>query len=126
MLTKLRKPVPDRDRLVIIEENGVADIAIVDDIDDQSVYASSADQDYAVPIVDLKSFVGTSGRIFLLAADPEYVQNTQRLASLEKSIVLRQITHYEKPVAEVAGGIKLKDILLYTLIGVLLMAVIFK
>lgn len=126
MLGKLRKVEPDRDRIVILEENGTADIAHVYNIDDQSVYASSPTQDYAVPVGDLKSFVGPSGRIYILQADPDYVRDTERLATLEKSIVLRQITHYTKPAAEADGGLRIRDILLYILIGALVLGVIFK
>lgn len=126
MLTKLKKPVPDRDRLVIIEENGVADIASVYDIDDQAIYAESSTQDYATPIADLKSFVGPSGRIYVLAADTEYVKYTKQLAELQKSIVLRQVTQFHKPPDEAAQGIRLKDILLYMMIAALILGVIFK
>lgn len=126
MLAKLRKPVPERDRVVIIEEEtGTADIAVVIDEDDAAIYAESSVQDYAIPRGDLKPFVGPSGRVFLLAADTEYVRDTERLAALEKSIVLRQITHFEKPIED-RQSIKLKEILLYVMIGILLLAVIFK
>jgi hypothetical protein len=126
MFQMLRKPVPDRDRVVIFSENGTADIAAVIDVDENAVYADSADQEYAIPITDLKSFVGPSGRIYLLAADQDYIRDTQRLAALERSTVLRQVTQFTKPAAEATGGIKIKEILLYILIGVLVVAVIFK
>lgn len=126
MISKLRKPAPDRDRVVIIEENGVADIATVFDYDDTAVYASSPVEDYAIPIGDLKPFVGSGGRIYVLNADSEYVRDTQRLAALEKSIVLRQITHFVKPKEDLKGGLRIRDILLYGLIFILLLAVIFK
>lgn len=126
MLSKLRKPVPDRDQIVIIDEDGVADIAAVYDMDDQAVYAESSVQDYAIPAADLKSYVGTAGRIFLLAAETQYVRTTKHLAELQKSIVLRQVTHFQKPAEESGPGIRIKDILLYALIGVLVLGVIFK
>lgn len=126
MLQKLKKPVPDRDRIVILESEGIADIAEVYDLDDQAVYASSPTQDYAVPVGDLKPFVGPSGRIYALCAESDYVRDTERLAALERSIVLRQITHYTKQSDEAKGGLRLRDILLYALIGVLVLGVIFK
>lgn len=126
MISKLRKTVPERDRVVIIEENGLADIATIIDEDEQAVYAESSVQDYAIPFADLKAYTGPSGRIFCLQADSDYVRDTERLAALEKSIVLRQITHFEKPPQEDQGGIKLKDIMLYVLIGILVLGVIFK
>jgi len=126
MLSKLRKPVPERDRVVIIEENGCADIATVYDTDDHAVYAASAAQDYAIPIADLRAHVGPSGRIFVLAAESDYVRDTERLAALEKSIVLRQVTHYAKPPEDDSSGFKIRDILMYALIFVLVLGVIFK
>ncbi|MFD0717672.1 hypothetical protein [Paenibacillus sp. GCM10027626] len=125
MVSKLRKPVPDRDQVVIIEE-GTADIATVFDIDDRAVYAESSSQEYAIPIGDLKPYVGSSGRIFVLNADADYISDTKRLAELEKSIVLRQVTHYQKPPSEEPTSINIRAILLYVLIGILLLAVIFK
>lgn len=126
MISKLRRPDPDRDRVVIIEDNGVADIATVFDSDDTAVYASSPAQEYAIPIADLKPYVGSGGRIYVLNAVSEYVKDTQRLAALEKSIVLRQITHFVKPKEELTGGMRIKDILVYGLIFILLLAVVFK
>lgn len=126
MLTK--KPVPDRDRVVIFDEGGTADIATVLETDDQALYAASVTQEYAIPLGDIKKvYVGPSGRIYALFADSDYVRDTERLAALEKSIVLRQVTHFQKPLSEPEGsGINLRSILLYAMIGILLLAVIFK
>lgn len=126
MLSKLRSPVPDRDRVVIIEEDGLADIATVTDLDDQAIYAESSVQDYAIPLADLKSFVGPSGRIFMLCATAQYVGYAKHLAELQKSIVLRHTTHFKEVEPDTGSGIKIRDILLYALIGVLVLAVIFK
>lgn len=126
ILTKLKKPVPDRDRIVIIEEEGVADIATVYEADDQAIYAESPTQDYAVPLADVKPFVGPSGRIFVLAADHQYIRYTNHLAKLQKSIVLEKTTHFQKVPDEAAAGVRWKEILLYALIGVLVLGVIFK
>lgn len=123
--SKLRKPVPERDRVVVIEQGGVADIATVYDSDDQAIYAESPTQDYAIPLPDLLTYSAPGGRIYLMGGDPEYIQDTKRLAALEKSIVLRQITQFARPPEE-KGGLKIRDIMLYALIGVLLLGVIFK
>lgn len=125
MLAKLRKPVPDRDRIVILEEDGTADIATVFDTDDQAIFAASAAQEYSIPAGTAKSYVGPNGRIYVLAASPDFVRETKRLAELEKSIVLRQITHYQTETDE-KKKIKLREIMLYVLVAVLLLAVIFK
>lgn len=126
LLTTLKKPVPDRDRVVIYADNGTADIATVYDSDEQALYASSPNQDYAIPISDVKAHVGPGGRIYHIGATADYVSDTIRLAALEKSMVLRQITQYSKPVEALKGGLNIQKILLYVLIGVLLLAVIFK
>lgn len=125
MLGKLRKPIPDRDRVVIIDENGTADIALIYQEDDISIYADSASQDYAIPLADLASFVGPHGRIYMLKAESDYVRDTKRLAALEKSIVLRHVTQFVQAKEE-ASGINIRQILVYALIGVLLLAVVFK
>lgn len=125
MFGKLRKPVPDRDRVVIIDENGTADIAMVYQEDDISIYADSAVQDYSIPLADLTSYVGSSGRIYMLKAESDYVRDTKRLAALEKSIVLRQVTQFVHPKGD-APGINIRQILMYALIGILLLAVVFK
>lgn len=124
--TKLKNTAPDRDKIVVIDANGTADIATIFDRDDESLYAESATEDYAVPIADVTAHVGTSGRIYMLKADSDYVSDTKRLAALEKSIVLRQVTHFQKPAEPEGSGINIRTILMYALVGVLLLAVIFK
>lgn len=121
-----QKSVPDRDKVVILDSSGQADIAVITDEDEQAIYASSQIQDYAIPKGDIRAFVSPSGRIFCLAADADYVSDTVRLAALEQSIVLKHITHYQKPPAQEQGGIKIREILMYALIGILILAVIFK
>lgn len=125
MIGRLRKTVVERDRIVIFEENRTADIAVVYDRDDTTLYASSATQEYAVPLGDVQTYVGDAGRIYLLGAEPDYVRDTERLAALEKSIVLRQITMFQQPPDE-KNGLNVQKIMLYALIGILLLAVVFK
>lgn len=126
MLSKLSKEPVYNDKLVVIDENGTADIASVFDRDDQKIYAESSSHDYAVPMGDCKVHVGSIGRIYVLQADSDYVSDTQRLAALEKSIVLRQVTQFERERTNDKKGIDIKQIMLYALIGVLLLGVIFK
>lgn len=125
VLNKLRKPVPDRDRVVIVEDNGTADIAYVYDSDDITIYAESGNQDYALPLADLTSHVGPSGRIYTLRAEADYVADTKRLAALEKSIVLRHVTQFVAAKPE-EKRFDFKALMLYLLIGALLLAVIFR
>lgn len=126
MFTK--KPVPNRDQVVIFADDGTADIATIIETDDQAIYAASGAQEYAIPMGDIKKvFVGPTGRIYTLFADCDYVKDTERLAALEKSIVLHQVTHFQKPAAAPEGsGINIRTILMYAMIGILLLAVIFK
>lgn len=122
-----KKPVMERDRVIILEDTGQADIATVYDSDDQAIYAASPQQDYAIPRTDIQAvYVSAMGRIFLMGAEPEYVRDTERLAALEKSIVLRQITMYEDAPAEDARRPDIGRIMTWILIAVLLLGVIFK
>jgi hypothetical protein len=125
-LTKLKNSVPDRDRVVIIDQNGTADIAIVYDREDNALYAESDTEDYAVPLADVTAFVGPHGRIYLMNADSDYVADSKRLAALEKSIVLRHVTHFAKPPVEEGGGLNMKKILMYVGLFALIMIAIFK
>lgn len=127
MFTALRRPDAEKDRIVIVSQDGTADIATIVDYDDQRIFAASPNQDYSIPIADVqaKSYVGGHGRIYLIGVDPEYKQDTIRLANLEKSIVLRQVTQFERKADE-QKKLNIKDLLLYALIGILLLAVVFK
>lgn len=125
MLSKLQKEPSSHDKLVVIDADGTADIATVFTIDDNHLEAESINHDYSIPLADCKTFVGPMGRIFVLQADNDYVSDTRRLAALEKSIVLRQVTQFDKD-REVKKGIDYKQIALYALIGVLLLGVLFK
>lgn len=122
-----KKPVTERDRVVILEEAGQADIAAVYDSDDQAIYAASATQEYAIPRDDIQAvYVSSGGRIFVIGAEPGYVRDTERLAALEKSIVLRQITMYEDPPAADDRRPDIGRIMTWILIAILLLGVIFK
>ena len=126
VLNKLNKEATYHDKLVVIEENGTADIASIYDIDDTRISADSSSHDYSVPLADVQAFVGPVGRIYVLNADSEYVSDTRRLAALEKSIVLRQVTHFEREKEDEKRRIDIKQIMLFALIAVLLLGVIFK
>ena len=126
MLSKLNKEPVYNDKLVILEDNGTADIATIYDQDDAKIYAESSTHDYAVPKGDCKVHVGSRGRIYVIGADSEYITDTKRLAALEKSIVLRQVTHFEREKIENVKKVDIKQIMLWCLIGVLVLGVIFK
>lgn len=125
-LTKLKNTAPDRDRIVIIDANGTADIATVYDRDDDALYAESSTEDYAIPQADTTAFVGPHGRIYIMRADSDYVADTKRLAALEKSIVIRQVTHFTRPELAEPNRMDIKKIAMVAGLVVLLMIAIFK
>ncbi|KGP85291.1 MULTISPECIES: hypothetical protein [unclassified Paenibacillus] len=89
-----REPYAPQDVLCIFKEDGTAAIAPVVEINDERVFAESLDGNYAIPLGDLKSFTGPKGRVFLYPTSVENVTDCQRIAALERSTVLRQITHF--------------------------------
>lgn len=114
-----------KDKVVIVSEDGTADIAAVTRIDEAAIYAASATRSYAIPRADTRAYVGPAGRIYILAADADYVRDTERLAELERAIVLRQITSYA-PAQSDGSQWRLRDIVLYVIIFVLILGLIFK
>lgn len=113
------------DTVVILSEDGTADIADVLDTDDRAVYAQSETRSYALPRADLRTYIGPAGRVYVLSAEPDYVRDTERLADLEQVLVLRQITSYA-PAEEAGAGWRWRDIILYVLIFVLVLGLIVK
>lgn len=89
-----KEPYEPQDVLVVFKDDGTAEIAPVSDINDERVYAESYDGNFAVPLGDVKSYTGRKGRVFLYPSTVENVTDCQRIASLERSTVLRQITHF--------------------------------
>lgn len=94
MLLNNREPYAPEDVLIIFSEDGTADIAPIESINDERVYAVSSQGNYAVPVEHVKAYTGRKGRIFLYPTTLENVTDCQRIASLERSTVLRNITHY--------------------------------
>ncbi|MMZ53481.1 hypothetical protein D1872_152700 [compost metagenome] len=92
-----------QDVLVILQEDGTAAIAPVVETNEERIYARSMDGSYTVPKGDVKAYTGPRGRIFMYPTTVENVQDCQRLAALERSIVLRQITHFEPEYVERKG-----------------------
>lgn len=81
--------------IVVSDDDRTVSIAPVETIDGERVFASSAvDGRFSVPLGDVKAYTGTRGRIMLYGSTVENIQDTKRLAALERSIVLRQITHF--------------------------------
>jgi hypothetical protein len=103
MLNKLlgnREPYEPQDILLICKDDGTADIAPVLEINHERIHAESADGPYSVPLSDVKAHTGRKGRIFLYPSTVENVTDCQNIARLERSTVLRQITHYADQTIE--------------------------
>src|SRR5690625_217237 len=81
--------------IVFDSDNLTSDINYITYIDDESV---TVDGLYKVPIADCDITTGRNGRNFFYKAPQKSIQETERLARLEKSIVLTQITAYEPPL----------------------------
>lgn len=89
-----REPYEPTDMVCIYKDDGTADIAPVTSINDERIFAQSASSNYSIPLGDVKSYTGPQGRIFLYPSTIENVTDCQRIAALERSTVLRQITHF--------------------------------
>lgn len=107
------------DRVVIMSDNGTADIAYVDDIDNERIMCSSPTADYSIPVADTKAYATSRGLIYSYPAEHDLIQDTQRIAALERSTVLKQITMYERTVSE-PEKVPLLKILMYVAIFILI------
>jgi hypothetical protein len=83
------------DVLVVFSSNGTAEILNIADINEERILVYG-EVEYAIPLADLKVFMGRKGRIFTYNASEENIADTKRIAALERSTVLRQITMFEK------------------------------
>lgn len=91
-----KKEFEPRDILVVTSTDGSAEIATIVNIDEERILGVAGGSEYAVPVGDAKAFTGRRGRIFIYPSTMENVMDCQRIAALERSVVLRQITHFEK------------------------------
>jgi hypothetical protein len=93
-MSKDTKQIEYADMLVVIGNDGTADIAKVLEKDGERILAGG-DGEYSVPLENIQSYTGRRGRIFVAAATLECVTEYKSIARLERSVVLRQITQYE-------------------------------
>lgn len=91
------------DVLIVLSNSGRADIARVDEINDERILAVG-EVEYSIPIGDVSSYIGRKGRIFHYPAIEENVSDCKRIAALERSTVLRQITMFEKDTMTTADN----------------------
>lgn len=86
------------DRLVVIDlEQRTSDIVYLDEITDTHVQATGR---YVVPREDCEVTTSSEGRVWIVKAQTHVITELQRLARLEQSIVLTQLTNFKPPVVE--------------------------
>ena len=84
------------DLLIVFDmDNRTSDINPVTEITEEAV---TVDGMYKVPLADCEITTGRDGRNFFYRAPHESIKETERLAALEQSMVLSQITSYEPPI----------------------------
>jgi len=86
----------DTDDVLIVfdDDNKTCDINYISTIKEDSIIV---DGKYNVPLHDTEISTGQIGRVFFYRAPSQSVKETQRLAQLELSTVLTQITAYRPP-----------------------------
>lgn len=85
------------DVIVIFDaDNKTSVIERVSEIRDGGIYVTGK---HVVPFEDAEITNGVEGRIFFYRAPAQSIAETRRLAALERSMVLNQITAYKTPQA---------------------------
>jgi hypothetical protein len=112
---------PTQDVIVLFSDNGTAEIAPIAEINEDRILAYG-EVEHSVPLEDTKVFIGRYGRIFTYRASEDNITDTKRIAALERSTVLRQITLFEKERVPEAAKMSMGKILL---IGAAVLIVIF-
>lgn len=88
------------ERLVILDrDTPQCEILPVLDVDELRLLARGVDGDVAVPLKDLRLKISSEGRVYVLMATEDYIQETAHLAMVERSVVLRNAVNYQKPGA---------------------------
>lgn len=106
------------DRLIIYNtDQRTVDIVPVTGVTDTQVESIGR---YIIPKQDVSVHVSDFGRVYTFEAPQKIVEETERLARLEQSIVLKQITNY-KPEEEINPN---SDLYKWALIFLLFVAII--
>jgi hypothetical protein len=119
-LIKREEVSPIQDFLIVFSTNGTADFVPVVEVNEERILASG-EVDYSIPLADAKAYIGRRGRIFSYPATEENITDTKRLAALERSTVLKQITIFEKERFTPDGKLPLGKMML---IGAIVLVVI--
>ena len=84
------------DLIIIFDnENKTSIIERVSYIKDGTIFVTGR---HAIPLADCEVTNSIEGRNFFLKAPSRYIEETQRLANLERNLVLNQITAYRPPM----------------------------
>ncbi|MED2934116.1 hypothetical protein P4308_18865 [Bacillus wiedmannii] len=78
--------------IVFDNEAKTSDIKRINNIEEDTLFVTG---EYAVPIADCEITNSVNGRNFFYRAPSQSVQETKRLAQLEKSMVLKHITQFK-------------------------------
>ena len=107
-----------RHKLIIFnEDQRTCEVHPVTTVDEKSVIAAGRH------VVDKEScaiYSGENGLVYAYKAPAHIIAETQRLAKLEQSIVLQQITNYREPIKENPN----LDFTKWALFGLLFVAII--
>lgn len=82
--------------IVFDQDNKTSDIKRVTSVIDGAVKVAGY---YSVPLLDCEITTGAEGRNYFYRAPSQSIMETERLALLEESMVLHQITAYKPPIA---------------------------
>lgn len=86
------------DRLIVFDDDKrTSDIVYITDVTDSAVISAGK---YSVPKADCEVTTSPEGRVYFYRAPSKIIQEVERLAKLEQSIVLHQITNYKPPIKE--------------------------
>lgn len=89
---------PETNDILIVfdDDKKTSDIKRISAIEEDKLFVNG---EYVVPVADCEITNSTTGRNFFYRAPTRSITETNRLASLEKSLVLTKITNYKpKPV----------------------------
>ena len=86
------------DRLVVIDvQQRTSEIVYLDEITDTHVQATGR---IVVPKEECEVKTSPEGRVWIVKADTHVITELERIARLEQSIVLKQLTNYKQPVVD--------------------------
>lgn len=105
-------------RLIVYNlDQRTTDICVVTAVTDEHVIAAGR---YSIPKSDCTVTSSELGRVFTFEAPNNVITEVERLARLEQSIVLQQLTNYKEPQVENPN----LDLTKWALVGLLFVAII--